>query len=222
MRIRRKKHLQERLLAVSDLIFKLDIKIENVNEAIKDKSYIEYQKLFGNQNPVSLEIGCGKGGFIIEMAKLFPDRNFIAVEMLSNVLVMAVEEAVKQGLTNVKFMNCGAEYLPKYIANNSIESIYLNFSPPYPAKSYENRRLTNEKRVNEYKNYLIEGGKIYQKTDDEEFFKYSLEKFSESGFLTSDVSEELANNKVFNVMTEYEKKFRRLNMPIYSLTAQKN
>lgn len=221
MRIRRKKHLKERLLAVSDYVLIAERDIVNVKEAIKDKKYIDYSKLFGNNNPVELEIGCGKGGFIIEKAKRNPNINFIAVELLENIIVMAAENAKNEKLTNLKFLNSGADYLPRYISDISIDNIYLNFSPPYPQKVHEMRRLTCPRLLNNYKSFLKDGGNIYQKTDDKEFFDYSYEKLVESGFEVFDVSEMIKNGDIDNIKTEYECKFLALGLNVYGLIAKK-
>ena len=220
MRIRRKKHLFERLDAVKDYIVELPKEIPNVLEAVKDKRYIDFVALFGNTNPVELEIGCGKGGFIIQKAKENPNVNYIAVELLQNVMVMAVENAKKQELKNLKFINTAAEYLPRYIMDNSIENIYLNFSTPYPPNSYESHRLTCDRFLVSYKNYLVNGGVVYQKTDDKDFYDYSLWKFRENGYDVKDVSKDIDDGKMYNIETEYEKKFRAIGKPIYALTAR--
>ncbi len=221
MRIRRKKHLQERLAALNDLVIVADRDIPNVLEAVKDKKYFDFEALFGNDNPIALEIGCGKGKFICDKAKLEPNINFVAVELLDNIIVMAGERANSEKLSNVRFFNCGAEYLPRYIKDCSISNIYLNFSPPFPGDAYENRRLTCDRRMGEYMQYLIEGGCIYQKTDDKEFFDYSFNQFKRYGFQVEDVSGKIDTGEMQNVETEYENKFRSLGMNIYGLIAKK-
>lgn len=221
MRIRRKKHLKERLDQVIDYLISPDRDIINVKQAVIDKKYFDYKLLFNNDNPVELEVGCGKGGFIIQKALQNPNVNFIAVELLENIIVMACENAKKFQLKNVKFLNSGAEYLPRYILESSISNIYLNFSPPYPQKSYENRRLTCNRHVLAYKSFLVPNGAIYQKTDDKGLFDYSIEKFLEHGFEVTDLTNDLKDGKIPNVATEYENKFREKGMPIYVLKAQK-
>ena len=220
MRIRRKKHLFERLDAVKDYIIELPKEIPNVLEAVKDKRYIDFVTLFGNTNPVELEIGCGKGGFIIQKAKENPNVNYIAVELLQNVMVMAVENAKREELKNLRFINTAAEYLPRYIMDNSIENIYLNFSTPYPPNSYESHRLTCDRFLVSYKNYLVNGGVVFQKTDDKDFYDYSLWKFRENVYEVNDVSKDIDDGKMYNIETEYEKKFRAIGKPIYALTAK--
>ena len=221
MRIRRKKHLKERLENVKDIVIVPPRDIVNVLEAVKDKQYFNYAKMFGNDNPVSIEIGCGKGGFITQKAKREPNENFIAVELLDNIIVMAGELAKSQNLTNVKFVNNGAEYLPRYIKDNSITNIYLNFSPPYPGDAYENRRLTCDPRIVAYKAFLKENGCVYQKTDDKGLFDYSFNQFIKHGFTVEDVSQKINEGLIENLETEYEKKFRALGQPIYALIAKK-
>jgi tRNA (guanine-N7-)-methyltransferase len=134
---------------------------------------------------------------------------------------MACENALKQGLKNLKFVNSGAEYLPRYIKDGSISNIYLNFSPPYPQDSYENRRLTCDRHILAYKAFLTDGGAVYQKTDDKGLFDYSLAKFKQYGFIVKDVSLEIEKGLIPNVETEYESKFRALGLPIYALIAVK-
>ncbi len=221
MRIRRKKHLGERLLQVKDFILDTDRRVVNVNEAIKDKQYINFELIFGNSNPVKLEIGCGKGGFICKTATIYPQFNYIAVELLDNIIVMAAENAQKNDLNNLRFINSGAEYLPKYIKEQSIEEIFLNFSPPYPQSSYENRRLTCDRNIVNYKAFLQDGGRVIQKTDDRGFFEYSRCQFVKFGFKVQDISTALQNNAIPNVRTEYEQKFVQKGLPIYGLIATK-
>lgn len=221
MRIRRKKHLLERLDELKNYIMVLDESIKNVNEAIKVKSYLDYNSIFGNDNPLELEIGCGKGNFISTIASNNKVTNFIAVEMLQNIVVMAAEKVKDKGLKNVIFFNSGAEYLPRYIKDDSISNIYLNFSPPFPKDGQESKRLTSKRFVNYYKDFLIKGGKVYQKTDDKDFFEYSKNSFMENGFEVSDLTKEYNEDKISSTLTEYEEKFKNLGMKIYYLEAKK-
>ncbi len=221
MRIRRKKHLEERVKSVSDILIIADRDIQNVNLAIKDKKYFDFEKMFGNNNPVEIEVGCGKGGFIVQKAKQNPNVNFIAVELLQNIVVMACEYAKKEGLTNIRFFNSGAEYLPRYIREQSINNIYLNFSPPFPKIGSESHRLTSDNFVKSYKEFLVSGGKVFQKTDDKEFFDYSFNKFVEHGFTVEDVTEKIKHNEIDNIETEYEKMFKSKGIFANGLIAKK-
>ena len=219
MRIRRKKHLLERKEKVKDILFVADFDIPNSNLAILDKKYIDFENHFGNDNPVCLEIGCGKGLFVCESAKQNPQNNYIAVELLDNIIVMACERCASYGLSNVLFANCGAEYLPRYIKDNSISAIYLNFYPPFPGDRYENRRLTCERLMLFYVEMLKNGGKIELKTDDKEFFDYSFSQMKKFGLNVEDLTTAFANDLSLSVQTEYEIMFRQLGMPIYYLKA---
>ncbi len=219
MRMRKKKHLEERL-AECDNIIRLISDDCNVLTAIQKKDYIDTNSLFGNDNPVVLEIGCGKGKFSCELAKREPNINVLALEKCANVLVMASENAIKENITNLKFLHVGAEYLEKYIKPQSIERIYLNFSCPYPKKRYENHRLTNERFLKSYDVILRKGAEIHQKTDNMHFFEYSIEQLTGYGFSLKNISLDLHNSGFEgNIETEYEQKFSSLGMPIYRLEA---
>lgn len=224
MRIRRKKRLNERLETVADYLVVADKEVLNVSEAIKEKAFFDFVELFNNGNPVSVEIGCGKGGYICSLASSLKNENFFAVEMLENIILSGMEEAKTLGLKNLLFINSGAEYLPKYFADESVSNIMLNFSPPYPKKVNENRRLTNARNVFNYYKMLKRGGSVFQKTDDKEFFEYSKEKLTEAGFVVYDFSDADCENELpvnLKIETEYEKKFSMLGMKIYRLKACK-
>lgn len=217
--MRKKKHLEERL-AKCDNVITLFSEDCNVLTAIEKKEYIDFKALFGNDNPVVLEIGCGKGKFSCELAKREPDVNVLALEKCANVLVMACESAIKENITNLKFLHGGAEYLEKYIRPNSVNRIYLNFSCPYPKNRYANHRLTNERFLKSYAVILKDGAEIHQKTDNMHFFEYSIEQFTGYGFSLKNISLDLHNSSFEgNIETEYEHKFASLGMPIYRLEA---
>lgn len=222
MRMRKKKHLDERMVGCADFLIKTLVteRDSRLDDAGLEK--IDFNKLFGNNNPVELEIGCGKGGFVCSKAEENQNINYIAVEKVSNVIVSACESAKDKNLKNVKFLNLPAEYLLRYIPQNSINKIYLNFSCPYPKTTYANRRLTNPKFLKVYEKLLIKNGEIHQKTDNMAFFEYSLEQFSNYGYTIKNISLDLHNSDFKgNVMTEYEERFCKLNMPIYRVEAYK-
>ena len=219
MRMRKKKHLEERLEKCNNVItlFSDDC---NALTAIEKKEYIDTEALFGNNNPVVLEIGCGKGKFACELAKREPNINVLALEKCANVLVMAGEAAMKDNISNLIFLRCGAEYLEKYIKPQSVERIYLNFSCPYPKNRYANHRLTNARFLKSYAVILKEGAEIHQKTDNMHFFEYSIEQLSGYGFSLKNISLDLHNSDFEgNIETEYEHRFASLGMPIYRLEA---
>ena len=220
MRMRKKKNLSERLLNVKDLLFEINVEDRNFNTAIKKTEYIDFDSWFKTKQPLFLEIGCGKGKFACEYAKQHPELNIIAVEKSANVIVAACEMAEEMGLTNLKFIKGGAEYLPRYIAPKSIERIFLNFSCPFPKKAYASHRLTHKKFLEIYKKLLTTQGEIHQKTDNMHFFEFSIEQFSSSGFTLKNISLDLHNSDFEgNIETEYEHRFASLGQPIYRLEA---
>lgn len=181
---------------------------------------IDLKKVFGNDNPVMLEIGCGKGGFAFKIAEKYPEINFIAVEKISNVIIEACEKADREKPKNLRFMNVAAENLLYYLGERSISRIFLNFSCPYPKYTYRNRRLTYFRYLDIYKKLLVKGGEIRLKTDNRGFFEFSLQSLSENGFILKNISLDLhAGDLTDNIETEYEKMFVAEGKPIYKLEA---
>ncbi len=223
MRMRKKKYLEERLEAVSDILLISDFEDRNFNTAKDKKEYIDLKEWFGNDKPIFLEIGCGKGKFACEYAKAHPEINLIAVEKSGNVITAACEMAKRENAENVRFIKCGAEYLEKYLKEHSIERIFLNFSCPFPKSGYATHRLTHGRFLEIYKRLLKKGGEIHQKTDNMHFFEFSLEQLSASGFALKNVSLDLHGSDFEgNIMTEYEEKFVSQGFPIYRLEAYIN
>ena len=220
MRMRRKKNLDRRISAFEGLLLPIELTEKNSSLIGDGSELLCFDELFGNDHPVELEIGCGKGRFICSLAAAHPERNFIAVEKTRNVMVTACETAASMQLDNVRFIALPAEYLLRYIPSRSIGRIYLNFSCPYPQESSANRRLTHPKMLAIYRKLLVEGGSIIQKTDNMRLFEYSLETLSQCGFALHNVSLDLHRNPVpDNIMTEYEQRFVELGNPIYRLEA---
>lgn len=181
---------------------------------------IDLKKVFGNDNPVMLEIGCGKGGFAFKIAEKYPEINFIAVEKINNVIIEACEKADREKPKNLRFMNVAAENLLYYLGEHSISVIFLNFSCPYPKYTYRNRRLTYFRYLDIYKKLLIKGGEIHLKTDNRGFFEFSLQSLSENGFILKNITLDLhAGDLTDNIETEYEKMFVAEGKPIYKLEA---
>ncbi len=217
----RKSHLDERLSACGKFLTVADLTDKNMKNAAAQKEELDFYQIFGNNNPVHLEIGCGKGKFVCELAARCPSINFIAVEKISNVLIEAVERAISEGLTNVHFINSAAEVLPRYLKSASIDKIYLNFSNPLPKLGYAKQRLTHPRFLDEYKLFLKEGGLIVQKTDDGDFYKFSLESFKNSGYEILESCEDLhALNDPENIVTEHEKRFSDMGKNIYRIIAK--
>lgn len=210
MRMRKKKNCGARMERCSD------IWIKNPEEN-KGK----WSSVFGNDNPIHIEIGCGKGNFILGMAKMYPDVNFIGIEKVEDVLVMAMEKVTDAELTNVLFMDMDAERIEEFFTKGEIERIYLNFSDPWKKKKQAKRRLTHKNFLDKYKNVLNEGDYIYFKTDNRPLFEFSLNSFCEENYKLSNISLDLHNsNFEGNVMTEYEERFSKMGMPIYRLEAK--
>lgn len=209
MRVRKKKNLDARMERCSS------VHIGNPQEW-KGK----WKELFGNDNPIHIEIGCGKGSFITGMAKKYPKINFVAIEKVEDVIVMAMEKAVEAELKNVFFMDMDAEKIEEVFEKGEIERIYLNFSDPWKKKKQAKRRLTHKRFLDRYKNVLNEGDYIYFKTDNRALFEFSLNSFAQENYRLENISFDLHNSDYKdNVMTEYEKRFSEAGMPIYRVEA---
>ena len=221
MRMKRKKNLDERINASSDYLTEMHNNSLNYKDAVKENHIIDFKELFGNNNPVYLEIGSGKGQFGCTFAKENPHKNILCVERNKNVLILAIDSARAMGLENIKFLCGTAEYLPSYIEKQSVEEIFLNFSCPFPKNKHKAHRLTNPRFLEIYKEILKPQGVINQKTDNMHFFEYSLEQFSACGFKLQNISLDLHNSDFEgNIVTEYESKFASMGMPIYRLEAR--
>jgi tRNA (guanine-N7-)-methyltransferase len=221
MRMRHKKNLDTRLEQVGDYLITARNESLNFNDAKNEEHMLDLVELFGNNNPVYLEIGCGKGQFGCTFAQQNPDVNIICVEKVRDVIVLACEMAQKMQLKNIKFINCAAEYLQSFLPAKTFETIFLNFSCPYPKKSYASHRLTSERFLNIYKTLLVDNAPICQKTDNMHFFEYSIESFSKNGYEISNVSLDLHNSDFEgNIVTEYEERFSSQGFPIYRLEAR--
>lgn len=220
MRPRHKKHLEERIANADEHLLKLNKPEKNFAEANANKEYINFSEVFGNDNPVDLEIGSGMGGFAIEYAKSNPERNLVAIEVVRDVLVVALEKLKGERLKNLVFISIAAEYLPKFFAPDSVENVYLNFSTPFPKKSYAKKRLTSERFLLAYKDVLKNGGKIVQKTDNVPLFEFSLESLTCAGYeIAFKTFDMYAGDTTGNIATEYEKKFVESGTKICKLIA---
>ncbi len=211
----KKSRLEERMAACGDLVKMADLTDKNMQRASLTPEYVPFNDVFSNANPLYLEIGCGKGKFVCEMAKKFPNVNFIACEKISNVLIEALERVKDEGLKNVYFLNCAAEVLAKYIEQGAIERIYLNFSNPLPKEGYKKQRLTHPRFLNIYRGLLKRGGLILQKTDDEDFYRFSLDGFKEAGFEVISVCEDYRAPDGDDAETEHERRFKDMGKRIF-------
>ena len=224
MRMRRKRNLEPRMDLCAAYLLVRGRPCLNLKEAAESyRALLDYPEIFGNDNPVELEVGCGNGGFIVEKAKRNPNVNFLAAELCTNVILNAMEHAREENLPNVRFLNIPAEILSCYVPEGSVEKIYLNFSTPLPEHSREKQRLTAPRFLAIYRLLLKEGGEIEQKTDSEPFFDYSLEQFGLNGFVVKDVTRDLHKSEYAgeNIVTEYERNFSSKGFPIYRAVAVK-
>ena len=221
MRMRKKSNLESRIENSNDYLLRYEGEFTNAIEFIKEKDYVDYKEVFGNDNKVCLDVGCGLGGFAIQISKKFPDVNFIAIEMFSNVIIGAIDKARLEEVKNLRFLNCRCECLEKYIKPHSIDTIYLNFSNPLPNKCDARQRLTNPRFLSINRLLLKEGGKIIQKTDDRDFFEYSLQMYKDEGFEILDECWDLAHlDDKENIITEHEKKYMEQGKLIYRAIVQ--
>ncbi len=221
MRARRKRHLDDRLKKVCDVLVVREDGFYSLPEEER-KNILDFGALFPLKNPVSLEIGCGKGRFANGFATKYPDKNLIAVEKISNVIIDACVATQNLGLTNLKYLNCSAENLLYFLPQKVFEKLYLNFSCPYPKNAHEERRLTSPRLLEIYKKLLTDGGEICLKTDSLPFFEYSLESLTASGYEITAKTYDLHNSEYVtdNIVTEYEQKFVDLNKKIAYLRAK--
>lgn len=216
MRMRKKKHLDERLEACAAVNLGWLQDYASEQRGVNPPEIITAERVFGNSNPIHLEIGCGKGQFAEEIARRNPDINFVAIEQNVNVLVTAMERTNASGLKNLKYIMGMAEYLEKVFGPKSVERIYLNFSCPFPKNTYAKHRLTHERFLAIYRKILSENGYIIQKTDNSPFFEFSLNSYSDNGFRLRNISFDLHNSKIEgNIITEYEEKFSSQGFPIF-------
>lgn len=188
-------------------------------EALKGKWHEE----FGNDHPIHIEAGSGKGRFITGMAQANPDINYIGIELFESVIVTALQGALEPeaGIPNLRLLQVNAQELETFFEAGEIDRVYLNFSDPWPKTRHAKRRLTHESFLKLYERVLPEGGEIHFKTDNRGLFEYSLTSISEYGMLLKDVSLDLhANEPEWNIMTEYEEKFLKKGQPIYRLEAK--
>ncbi|MCM3742322.1 tRNA (guanosine(46)-N7)-methyltransferase TrmB [Oceanobacillus luteolus] len=180
----------------------------------------KWQKLFSKEQPLHLEIGTGKGQFIVGMAKQHPDINFIGMEVAKSIVVTAGEKMLEAELDNLLLIHADASHLLDYFETDEISTLYLNFSDPWPKNRHEKRRLTYSSFLKQYQEVLHSEGELIFKTDNRGLFEYSLCSFSAYGMLLKEVSLDLHKDEdPLNIMTEYEEKFSAKGQPIYRCKA---
>ena len=203
--------------------------VPNAREIVYSNDYVikepqlykgKYKEIFNNDNPIHIEIGMGKGNFIIDMALKNPNINFIGIERYESVLIRALEKLEDKEISNLKFMCIDAINLGE-VFNKEIDCIYLNFSDPWPKKRHAKRRLTSQVFLPIYDKLFKSDCLIIQKTDNVGLFESSIVSLSSYGYVIEDISLDLANKEIDNSLTEYEAKFMSQGIKINYLKARK-
>lgn len=178
------------------------------------------REIFNNENPIRIEIGMGKGRFIMELAEKNPDINFVGIEKYSSVLLRAIQkmEAMETPLKNLVFIRMDAEDICDIFDEGEIDRIYLNFSDPWPKDRHAKRRLPSRQFLKRYNSILKKDGVVEFKTDNVDLFDFAVEEVPEAGWIIKEMTRDLHNDARMNegnIMTEYEEKFSSIGNPIY-------
>ncbi len=208
MRLRNVKGAKEKILSSR---YNIDNPFDNINN---------WNKVFNNSNPIYIEIGMGKGKFIIENAINNPDINYIGIEKFDSVIVRAIEKVEQLDIPNLKFIRMDATRIDE-VFNKEIDKIYLNFSDPWPKDRHAKRRLTSPIFLEKYDKVFRNDNIIEMKTDNINLFNYSVDSLKEYGYNIEYLTNDLHKENVDNVMTEYEERFSKLNIKINKLIARK-
>ena len=203
--------------------------VKNKEEILNSSKYLvknpleycgKWHDVFDNKNPIFIEIGMGKGKFIIENALRYPNINFIGIEKFDSVLAKCLPK-IPDGISNLKIIRMDALNIDK-VFDSEVDRIYLNFSDPWPKVRHHLRRLSSKIFLEKYENVFSDTNEIFMRTDNRDLYIYSLESFSEYGYTLKNISFDLHNDKDDNLITtEYEDKFSSKGMPIYSVVASK-
>ena len=208
--------------------------IPGADEAIADSPHCiqepmaekgRWHLIFGNENPIHIEIGMGKGQFIMQLAKEHPDINYIGIERYSSVLLRALQKMEIEPLPNIRFLCMDASMITEVFDKEEVAKIYLNFSDPWPKERHAKRRLTSRQFFERYDKILARNGVVEFKTDNDALFAFSMEEVAEAGWTLDAHTFDLHHDPVLNegnVMTEYEEKFSSLGHPIHKLIARRS
>jgi len=205
--------------------------IKGANEIIiKGRYYVEdpyinkgnWNKVFNNDNPIYIEIGIGKGKFIVENALKYPNINFIGIEKYDSVLVRAIQKSNELELNNLKLVRMDAKRIEE-VFDHEVDRIYLNFSDPWPKDRHYKRRLTSYVFLDKYEHIFKNNKYIIMKTDNIDLFNFSLESLTNHGYNIEFMTNDLHSlNDIDNIMTEYEEKFSNKGITINKLIARKD
>ena len=208
--------------------------IPGADEAIADSPHCiqepmaekgRWHLIFGNENPIHIEIGMGKGQFIMKLAKEHPDINYIGIELYSSVLLRALQKMDIEPLPNIRFLCMDASIITEVFDKEEVAKIYLNFSDPWPKERHAKRRLTSRQFFERYDKILAGNGVVEFKTDNDDLFAFSMEEVAEAGWTLDAHTFDLHHDPVLNegnIMTEYEEKFSSLGHPIHKLIARRS
>lgn len=204
--------------------------VKNKKDIINNSKYIisnpknyykKWSELFNNSNPIYIEIGMGKGEFILNNALKYPNINFIGIEKFDSIMALAIKKIEEYELNNLKLIRMDAMDISD-VFHKEIDKIYLNFSDPWPKKRHIKRRLTSDVFLNKYDEIFKDNKVIEMKTDNRNLFEYSLISFNENNYLIKEISLDLHQSNIEdNIMTEYERKFSSNNNTIYYVKASK-
>jgi len=202
--------------------------VKNKQEIMDSSNYLitdyidnkgKWNKIFNNDNPIYLEIGMGKGKFIIEQAKANPGINYIGIERFDSVIAKGLQK-IPEGINNLLMIRCNALEIDN-IFKKEIDRLYLNFSDPWPKKRHHFRRLTSDIYLEKYNNIFKNDKVIEMRTDNRDLFQYSLIHFSKNGYVLEDLSLDLHVDNMPLITTEYEDRFSKENKPIYYVLVKK-
>ncbi len=178
----------------------------------------KWHEIFGNERPIHIEIGMGKGRFLMDLAAANPDMNYIGIEKYSTVLLRAVQKMEEQALPNVRFIRMDAEEICEVFGREEVGRIYLNFSDPWPKDRHARRRLPSRQFLARYQEILARGGTIEFKTDNMDLFDFAVAEVEPAGWRIEAMTRDLHHDEKMmqgNIMTEYEEKFSSMGNPIY-------
>lgn len=177
-----------------------------------------WKEVFGNDHPIQIEIGMGKGRFMMDLAAANPEINYIGIEKYSTVLLRAVQKMEENELSNLRFIRMNAEDICEVFNKEEVGRIYLNFSDPWPKDRHAKRRLPSRQFLERYDKILAKDGRIEFKTDNTDLFDFALEELEPAGWRLEAMTRDLHHDEemlVGNIMTEYEERFSSLGNPIY-------
>lgn len=197
-----------------------DVYIENSEFVVQDFKGQKgnWKEVFGNENPVHIEVGMGKGRFLMDMAVLNPDINYVGIEMYSSVLLRAVQKMEENPLSNLRFIRMDAREIEEVFEEGEVSKIYLNFSDPWPKDRHAKRRLPSRQFLARFNKILKKDGNLEFKTDNRDLFDFAVEEVEPAGWKMDALTYDLHHDEKMNqgnVMTEYEEKFSSKGNPIY-------